>query len=174
MEYKKCKDCGNTYPVTREFFGQYKNKTANGIKIGYRNSCRKCMAANTREYDRANPHNVQERIKRRIQSELSSGGAYTQLEIQSLRKKLNDKCRFCGIELNGGGQIEHLTPVSRGGSSNINNLTLSCHKCNMEKTNKTLDEYLVWRSERQLNVRKIDYKENPDTPTVARGRKFYD
>ncbi|MGX2967515.1 HNH endonuclease [Ursidibacter sp. B-7004-1] len=174
MESKVCKDCGKTYPITREFFGQYKNKRSDGsIKIGFRNSCRKCMANNTKEYDTQNPENVLARRMRREKAVLSSGGNYTQSDISILRNKLNDKCRFCGVGLNGGGDIEHLTPVSRGGSSNINNLTLSCYKCNAEKTNKTLNEYLEWRIERGLSVRQVNYSENPDIPSISKGRKNY-
>lgn len=174
MEQKSCKDCGKIYPVTREFFGQFKNKRADGtVNIGFRNSCRSCMAANTKRYDAENPENVLERRLRREQAVNKSGGSYTESEIRELRRKLNDQCRFCGVALNGDGDIEHLTPVSRGGSSNINNLTLSCYKCNMEKTNKTLDEYLLWRIERNLTNRQVYYKEFPDEPTISRGRKNY-
>lgn len=174
MKQKACKDCGVIYPVTREFFGQYKNKLADGsIKIAFRNSCRKCMAANTRRYDAANPENVRERQNRRHLSSVNNGGYYTTEDIVELRLKLKDQCRFCGIKLNGLGQIEHLTPVSRGGSSNPNNLTLSCRSCNYEKTNKTLNEYLEWRKERNLPIRQIEFTESPDTPTIKRGRNSY-
>lgn len=174
MEHKACKDCGIVYPVTREFFGQYKNKRSDGsIKIAFRNSCRKCMAANTKRYDQENPDNALERRNRRMLAEQNAGGNYTQSDINHLRQKLNDCCRFCGIPLNNGGQIEHLTPVARGGSNNPNNLTLSCYKCNYEKTSKTLDEYLEWRQERKLPIRKISFIETPDTPNRARGRRSY-
>ncbi|QPB43420.1 HNH endonuclease [Rodentibacter haemolyticus] len=174
MEYKYCKDCGEYLPVDREHFGQYKNKRSDGsIKVAYRNSCRKCMAANTAKYHRENPLAMAARIKRRSQHMEIAGGSYTEQEISILRNKLNDMCRFCGKSLNGGGDIEHLTPISRGGSNNINNLTLSCHKCNKEKTNKTLFEYLEWRQERKLHIRDIEYIEFPDNPLSPRGRRSY-
>jgi hypothetical protein len=55
---KKCKDCGTEYPETREYFGQYKNKRGEVTKIGYRNSCRKCMAERTAKHSVENPHLV--------------------------------------------------------------------------------------------------------------------
>lgn len=174
MEQKQCKDCGRVFPVTREFFGQFKSTRSDGsVRIGYRNSCRECMAENTRRYDSENPDNVLARRMRREQRTANGGGSFSSNDIIRLRQKLQDKCRFCAIPLDGAGEIEHLTPVSRGGSSNPNNLTLSCHKCNKEKTNKTLDEYLEWRKERKLSVRAVSYVEAPDKPTVARGRKSY-
>ncbi|MBF0784043.1 hypothetical protein E4T80_00925 [Muribacter muris] len=174
MEYKACKDCGKTYPVTREYFGQYKNKRADGsVYINFRNSCRACMAANTRKYDRANPDNALERRMRREKAIQKTGGHYTNSDILEIKRKLNNQCRFCGVDLDNSLHIEHLTPVSRGGSSNKNNLTLSCYKCNMEKTNKTLDEYLEWRKERNLFIREVLFEEFPDIPTIAKGRKNY-
>lgn len=174
MEQKACKDCGVIYPVTREFFGQYKNTRSDGsIKIAFRNSCRKCMAENTKKYDRANPDNVRQRVARRQQAAQLAGGSYTSADIDLLRQKLNDCCRFCGSALHNGGQIEHLTPIARGGSNNPNNLTLSCRSCNYEKTSKTLNEYLEWRKERNLFIRKVAFIETPDTPNRARGRRSY-
>lgn len=174
MEYKQCKDCNQTFPVTRDYFGQYKNKRSDGtVKIGFRNSCRSCMAANTRKYDVENPQNAMKRAQRRSKLEKNATGQYTEEDIKHLRNNLNDCCRFCGAQLNKAGHIEHLTPLARGGSHNKNNITLSCYKCNLEKTSKTLDEYLEWRKERNLHIRTISYKESPDKPTIARGRKSY-
>lgn len=174
MEYKYCKDCGEYLPVDRDHFGQYKNKRSDGsIRIAFRNSCRKCMAANTAKHHKENPYAMAERQQRRNQYLEKAGGSYTEKDISILRNKLNDMCRFCGKPLNGGGDIEHLTPIARGGSNNANNLTLSCHKCNKEKTSKTLSEYLEWRLERKLYVRSVDYVEYPDKPTIARGRRSY-
>ncbi|WP_413664774.1 HNH endonuclease [Microbulbifer sp. CNSA002] len=172
---KKCKDCGNTYPESRDYFGQFKNKTSNGVKIGFRNSCRKCMAKRTAKHSSENPDLVRKRLDRRkIQSE-SAVGEHTSADLARIRIQLEDRCRFCNAELNGAGEVEHLTPVSRGGSHYAHNISLSCLSCNREKTNKTLDEYMVWRTERKLSTRNISLPyEKPDKPTVVAGRKYYD
>jgi 5-methylcytosine-specific restriction endonuclease McrA len=39
-----------------------------------------------------------------------------------------------------------LTPISRGGTNNIENITLSCAKCNLSKGAKTVEEFLEWRN----------------------------
>jgi len=57
-----------------------------------------------------------------------------------LLEKFGRKCSYCGkgkIPL----EIEHITPKSKGGSSRVNNLTLSCRKCNVNKGTKTAEEY---------------------------------
>lgn len=50
------------------------------------------------------------------------------------------KCAYCGAT-NTPLQIEHIIPKSRGGSSRVKNLTLSCSSCNQEKGARTAAEY---------------------------------
>lgn len=40
--------------------------------------------------------------------------------------------------------IDHLTPVSRGGTHANNNIVPACRSCNSRKGNKTLEEYAIW------------------------------
>lgn len=40
-------------------------------------------------------------------------------------------------------EVEHIKPKSKGGSDRFSNLTLSCTKCNQDKGNKLIEEYLV-------------------------------
>ena len=53
----------------------------------------------------------------------------------------NYTCQYCGksrwkdeIKL----EVDHIIPISKGGTDNINNLTTSCRKCNRQKMNKIL------------------------------------
>ena len=171
---KRCKDCGNEYPETREDFGQYKNVRYGITKIGYRNSCRRCMAGRTAIHSANNPYLVQDRMDRRKKLEEQAEGNYTNFDIMKIRRELNDACRFCEIPLNGGGEIEHLTPLSRGGTNYARNLTLSCMNCNREKTNKTLEEYCKWREERSMANRQILLAtEKPDKASLSKGRNVY-
>jgi|LakMenEpi03Aug12_release.lakeMendotaPanAssembly.Ray.scaffolds.fasta_scaffold199008_2 5-methylcytosine-specific restriction endonuclease McrA len=171
---KVCKDCGTNYPETRENFGQYKNVRGGLTIIGYRNSCRHCMALRTAKHSAANPQLVKNRLARRKELEKNARGCFTFSDIQKIRKELQDECRFCGAPLNQGGEIEHLTPLSRGGTNYPRNLTLTCLNCNREKTNKTLKEYCVWRKDRKLQIRMISPStENPDEPTIGEGQNIY-
>lgn len=45
--------------------------------------------------------------------------------------------------------LEHLTPLSRGGSNDYDNLGVAHRKCNNKKTTKTLDE---WFKNRQISI----------------------
>ena len=38
--------------------------------------------------------------------------------------------------------IDHIVPISRGGTSAESNLAVACNACNVEKANKTLEEFV--------------------------------
>lgn len=75
-----------------------------------------------------------------------SGIEYQQGELQGyhireyLLQKWGRRCVYCG-EKNLPLEIEHINPKSRGGSSRVNNLTISCRKCNMKKGTLTAEEF---------------------------------
>lgn len=50
------------------------------------------------------------------------------------------KCRHCDgpILFNETWHIDHLIPLSKGGTNDLDNLALSCVRCNLEKSNKLL------------------------------------
>lgn len=60
-----------------------------------------------------------------------------------LSEKFNHKCCYCGIGQGQGRkfEVEHIIPVSRGGTNRISNLAWSCHVCNQEKGSMTAEEY---------------------------------
>jgi hypothetical protein len=39
--------------------------------------------------------------------------------------------------------LEHVIPLSRGGIDRIDNIVLSCHTCNLRKSNRVVDFYTV-------------------------------
>lgn len=51
------------------------------------------------------------------------------------------KCQYCGDE-DGPFDIDHIYPVSRGGSDDEDNLCLACKPCNMSKSNKLVTEWV--------------------------------
>jgi len=52
------------------------------------------------------------------------------------------KCRYCGASNNNiKCQIDHIIPVSKGGTNEIDNLCLACRDCNLKKYNKIYAEH---------------------------------
>lgn len=52
------------------------------------------------------------------------------------------RCRYCG-DFKGGLTLDHVMPVSRGGTDDLENLVTACKSCNSRKKTKTLDEWGV-------------------------------
>lgn len=53
-------------------------------------------------------------------------------------------CKYCGIA-GGTLEIDHIQPISKGGSEALDNLATSCRRCNRQKKDKTLEEFNQWR-----------------------------
>jgi CRISPR/Cas system Type II protein with McrA/HNH and RuvC-like nuclease domain len=64
---------------------------------------------------------------------LNASGSYSEQDIADIRALQNDRCLYCGCELNRKGDIEHFIPVSRGGRNSKENLALACSSCNSSK-----------------------------------------
>ena len=75
-----------------------------------------------------------------------SGVEYQQGELQGyevreyLLEKWGRKCAYCQ-KTDTPLEIEHIVPKSRGGSNRVSNLILACRECNVNKGNKTADEF---------------------------------
>ena len=41
--------------------------------------------------------------------------------------------------------VDHIFPVSRGGFTQMDNLQVLCEKCNIQKSNMTMEEFHLWR-----------------------------
>ena len=55
------------------------------------------------------------------------------------------QCVYCGKDISGRGRnhIDHKIPITRGGSSDTENLQLLCPSCNTAKKDRTHEEYLA-------------------------------
>lgn len=60
--------------------------------------------------------------------------------IRDIKKYFNNSCGYCGIKLEDY-HIEHVTPLSRGGSHTKSNIITSCPACNYNKNTSTLEEW---------------------------------
>lgn len=75
-----------------------------------------------------------------------NGGSYSESEIAKMLIDQSGQCVYCQCDITGGFHIDHILPVSRGGSSNIENLQLLCPFCNLSKGAKTHEEFLIKRN----------------------------
>lgn len=63
-------------------------------------------------------------------------------------------CAYCSAELSENQiQLDHIMPLSKGGSHTIDNFAISCKSCNCSKGNKTLDEFIIYK---ELHLKLIE------------------
>lgn len=73
---------------------------------------------------------------------------FTLYEKQVIYAKCNGKCSICGKPVKFKKMtIDHIMPLSRGGTNDIKNLQLACKRCNSMKSNMTMDDMMGQISE---------------------------
>ena len=65
------------------------------------------------------------------------------------------KCTYCGNTKAERYELDHIVPRSRGGADRVSNLVVSCHDCNLQKGNSSVEEFLQDRPERLTSIRNI-------------------
>lgn len=106
-----------------------------------------------RQYDQkyraANPNKVKAKKCARRAAELAAPGSFTAEEIHSLLARQGFKCgnMACRVSIEVDQHIDHVMPLSRGGTNWIDNIQILCPACNLRKSDK--DPY-EWAKENGL------------------------
>lgn len=66
--------------------------------------------------------------------------------IKDVFKRDNYTCQYCG-KVGGKLEADHIIPFSKGGTDDMDNLVTACRKCNRQKRDKSVEEFLKWRKE---------------------------
>ena len=70
------------------------------------------------------------------------GGSFTATNIRDLYASQGASCYYCSTSIEEGYHIEHMIPISKGGSNWIDNICLACVPCNRTKGVKTAEEFM--------------------------------
>jgi len=103
----------------------------------YRNN-REKSTKKSRNWAKNNPEKNAAKGNRRRTQKTAARGSYTAGEWKALVDHYGNKCLCCGrddVKLT----ADHVIPVTKGGSSNIDNIQPLCASCNSSKYNKTID-----------------------------------
>ena len=96
-------------------------------------------------------------------TEYQQGSLFGYEMKEYLMEKYRHTCQYCGGK--SGDSIlewEHMMPKSRGGPDSLKNAMLACHRCNHDKNNRTVQEYL------ELVKKRAARKEKPSELDEAR------
>ena len=72
------------------------------------------------------------RHKRRA-LEVNAPGSHTRDDLAAILKAQKGKCAYCRIRLKRPYHVDHIIPLSRGGSNAPDNLQMTCPRCNFQK-----------------------------------------
>lgn len=61
-----------------------------------------------------------------------------------IKRHHGDICHYCG-NYAPNGQVDHILPLTKGGTDAVDNLVWSCEQCNQAKGDKTVEEWMQTR-----------------------------
>jgi 5-methylcytosine-specific restriction endonuclease McrA len=103
----------------------------------YQRENRSLCRARCRDYQKAHPEVFKAIKHKRRTAKTQAGGSFTPAEWNALCKHYKHRCLCCGKRRKL--TADHIIPVSKGGSSNIDNIQPLCGPCNSSKGAKTID-----------------------------------
>lgn len=90
-----------------------------------------------RRWKKANPDSVKAHKHLRRARLAGSGGSYSSFEWEELCRQYDYRCVCCGKRKKL--TVDHVVPISKGGSSDISNIQPLCKRCNFSKGTKIVD-----------------------------------
>lgn len=105
----------------------------------YRQANADKRAAYQRDWQAANPDKVREAVLRRI-ARRKNATTYV-ITAKDLRRLMSSPCAFPGCTTGDPVELDHVIPLSRGGSHGIGNIQPLCRHHNRTKHDKTWIEY---------------------------------
>lgn len=94
-----------------------------------------------KRYRKENPDWYTEVKHRRRAREFNAEGFFTHQEWQDMKKSHNYRCAICKCDKKL--TVDHIIPLSKGGTNNKNNIQPLCGSCNSRKSNKFTSKEIV-------------------------------
>ena len=70
-----------------------------------------------------------------------AAGHHTVADIKAQYERQCGKCYYCGAKVGSSYHVDHVVPLSRGGSNDISNLVIACPTCNQKKRARLPHEF---------------------------------
>jgi hypothetical protein len=113
----------------------------NAQSRAWRRDNREASNAIVRRYSKRNPDYWRANNHNRRAREREAEGFFRPTDIKEIRRKQKDRCAYCRKNLKGKGSVDHIQPLSSGGTNWPKNLQLLCISCNCKKRDKCPTEF---------------------------------
>lgn len=71
-------------------------------------------------------------------------GDNTRIILEWRRAQVKN-CKWCGVDCEVGYHVDHVVPLSKGGTHTVDNLCIACPSCNLRKNAMMPDEFIEYR-----------------------------
>lgn len=109
------------------------------------NNPEKMKAHKKRDYEKNSEAYKMRSLKYRQQRKQQGMFEFSIEDWREILKEFNNKCAYCGANgeegLRKGLQLEHVVPITAGGTYEKSNIVPACPSCNLSKHNKSLQEW---------------------------------
>lgn len=117
----------------REYQRRWKSKEGNRLLAN----------ARAMDWQKRNPEKKRVQRENRRAREIGAVGYYFSEHVTWHWLVQDGKCAYCNCQLNKDEfHVDHILPLTRGGSNWTQNLSLACPRCNLSKSNKLPEEWL--------------------------------
>lgn len=106
----------------------------------YRNNEEKIKAA-VSKYRRDNKEKVKTWTRQYRARRKGAIGSHNQEDVELLYERQKMLCASCAKHIKNGYHVDHIVPLSKGGTDNPDNIQLLCPSCNCSKQDKTPQEW---------------------------------
>lgn len=125
-----CTSCGKTKTYDTENF-----KIKRQARYGLATECKECSKARNAAHYQQNKPRYQEQHNNYRVRKLSAGGSYSHTDVSRIIALQRKTCIYCRKPLTKY-HVDHIHPLSKGGSNDYKNIQILCPSCNFKKSAK--------------------------------------
>lgn len=107
----------------------------------YRENNKNKLAEYMKSWWQANPEKRKEHKSRRRWLKKNATGSHTADDIKAQHKRQKGRCYYCSCKVGKSYHVDHVIPLTRGGSNGPENIVIACQFCNISKKDKMPHEW---------------------------------
>lgn len=145
---------GSVYDKNRSDYDVLYKRYQSAVAAAHYERNRERRIALASKYQKDNIERTRARNRLRRARRVGAEGSHTEDEVSGLYESQGRKCACCGQLLTEGSRhLDHIMPLSLGGSNYIENLQWLCQFCNSVKSDRHPDEWDLYRVSQEFAER---------------------